>query len=280
MHSLEEALLNHWKLDVGLIATLAFHLCRDTTDDDDHVSVLDLCNDVREVIELTLADIGIEHSEWAIATAVDDLHVVGLAILYVEGLVLRSATETEATALALLLLLYYLTVDLEDVTIVRTDGIAHLTGEIGGDPTDLVLKEGDAFILDLSVRYDDAWSDTCRTFFLGEPSDEQKKAYQTVLDAQDIGQKLVRTGVKASDVKTCVEAFMVSRGFGGMMPHHVGHAIGDEPYMKPAFEEGCDINVADGEIFTLEPGLYKEGSWGMRVENNYIIEDISLIGPS
>ncbi|MBQ7248281.1 MAG: aminopeptidase P family protein [Lachnospiraceae bacterium] len=143
------------------------------------------------------------------------------------------------------------------------------TEGIGGGPFDHVMKAGELFILDLSVRYDDAWSDTCRTFFLGEPTDEQDRAYESVLEAQRLGESLVRAGVVASDIKEQVEALLVSKGFGGCMPHHVGHAIGDEPYAKPAFEEGCDMTVQDGEIFTLEPGIYKDG-WGMRVENNYV----------
>ena len=147
-------------------------------------------------------------------------------------------------------------------------GGPHTQG-IGGGPGEYVLKMGDLFILDLSVRYNDMWSDTCRTFFLGEPTYEQDRAYETVLEAQRLGERLVRAGVIASSVKADVERFLCERGFGGCMPHHAGHAIGSEPYMRPAFEEGCGMKVADGEIFTLEPGIYKDG-WGMRVENDYI----------
>lgn len=146
------------------------------------------------------------------------------------------------------------------------------TGDIGGDPTDKKMKMGDLFILDLSLKYDDYWCDTCRTFFLGEPTEEMRKAYATVLECQKVGEHTVKAGIVAQDVKTVMESYMVSQGFGGLMPHHGGHAVGEAPYQKPAFEEGCDMRINDGEVVTLEPGLYFKDKWGMRVENNYIVK--------
>ena len=75
------------------------------------------------------------------------------------------------------------------------------TAEIGGDATDRKMKPGDLFILDLSLRCADGWCDTCRTFFLGEPSEEIRRAYDTVLRCQRVGELAVRPGVKASDIK-------------------------------------------------------------------------------
>lgn len=150
------------------------------------------------------------------------------------------------------------------------------TGDIGGDPSDYKLKLGDLFILDLSIKYDDYWCDTCRTFFLGEPTLEQRKAYQIVLNAQDIGKYVVRTGVNAKNVKKVVEEYMISQGYEGLMPHHAGHSVGEAPYQKPAFELECDMTIKDGDVVTLEPGLYFKDKWGMRVENNYIVHDDCL----
>ena len=144
-------------------------------------------------------------------------------------------------------------------------------GSIGGDPTDYVLKEGDGFILDLSVRCGEIWSDTCRTFFLGEPSDTVKKAYDAVLKLQAFGASLVKPGIVAERVKRDAEEKLSEMGFGGMMPHHMGHMIGDEPYKKPAFDTGDVQTVKEGAFFTLEPGLYIDGAWGLRVENDYLL---------
>jgi len=145
------------------------------------------------------------------------------------------------------------------------------SGSIEGPATDYVFKPGDAFILDLSVRRGDWWSDTCRTFFFGAPSDAQRAAYEAVVATQDLAFGLVKPGVVAEDVKTQVEAFLVGRGFGGKMPHHVGHLIGEKPYLKPAMEPGDRTVMSEGMICTLEPGLYFEGDFGIRVENDFLI---------
>ena len=145
------------------------------------------------------------------------------------------------------------------------------TGAIEGPATDLVLKAGDAFICDLSVRRGDTWSDTCRTFFLGEPTAAQLRAYGTVIACQELGERIVRPGVVFEDVKSDVEAFLASKGYGGKMPHHVGHLVGPKPYMKPAFEPGDKSVLAPGVVCTLEPGLYFGGDFGIRVENDYLV---------
>ena len=151
------------------------------------------------------------------------------------------------------------------------------SGSIEGPATDYAFKVGDAFILDLSVRCGDTWSDTCRTFFFGEPSARQRDAYGTVLECQRLGEGIVRAGVRCEDVKKAVEAFLVSRGHGGKMPHHVGHVVGPKPYMKPAFELGDATRLEEGVVCTLEPGLYFEGDFGIRVENDYLVGESGLV---
>ena len=145
------------------------------------------------------------------------------------------------------------------------------TGSIEGPATDLVLRTGDLFVCDLSVRRGDVWSDTCRTFFLGTPTDAQRAAYETVIACQELGERIVRAGVCCEDVKAEVEAFLVARGYGGKMPHHVGHLVGPKPYDRPAFEPGDRTLLPEGVVCTLEPGLYFEGDFGIRVENDYLV---------
>lgn len=151
------------------------------------------------------------------------------------------------------------------------------TGAIEGAPTERCMKKGDLFLMDLSLRCDSGWCDTCRTFFLGEPTKEQRRAYDAVLCCQRVGEQTVRAGVKAADIKRVMETFMVSRGYGGLMPHHGGHAVGDEPFYKPVFELESDMCVDEGMVITLEPGLYFENRWGIRVENNYLVTEDGLV---
>lgn len=151
------------------------------------------------------------------------------------------------------------------------------TAEIGGDPTDRRLEENDIFMLDLSLRYGTQWCDTCRTFFLGQPSDKMRDVYEKLLGCMKRGQETVKAGIEACQVKSAMEAYLKENGYGGLMPHHGGHAVGKECYMKPAFEEQCTMTVEDEEIVTLEPGIYFEGQWGIRIENNFIVKGDKLI---
>ena len=151
------------------------------------------------------------------------------------------------------------------------------SGAIEGPATDYAFRPGDAFILDLSVRRGETWSDTCRTFFFGEPSPAQRAAYGTVIACQELGERIVRPGVVFEDVKAEVERFLVSKGYGGRMPHHVGHLVGPKPYMKPAFEMGDRSVLGTGVVCTLEPGLYFEGEFGIRVENDYFVGADGLV---
>jgi len=151
------------------------------------------------------------------------------------------------------------------------------SGAIEGPATDYAFRPGDAFILDLSVCRGDIWSDTCRTFFFGEPTAAQRRAYETVIACQEMGERIVRSGVVFEDVKTEVESFLDLKGFGGKMPHHVGHLVGPKPYMKPAFEMGDTSVVETGTVCTLEPGLYFEGVFGIRVENDYLVGKDGLV---
>lgn len=151
------------------------------------------------------------------------------------------------------------------------------SGSIEGAATDYVFREGDAFILDLSVRRGDAWSDTCRTFFFGEPGPRLRRAYDAVMECLARCERNVRAGVRCEDVKKDAEAFLASIGYGGRMPHHVGHLVGPKPYMKPAFELGDASTLECASVCTFEPGLYFEGEFGIRVENDYFVAESGLV---
>ena len=144
-------------------------------------------------------------------------------------------------------------------------------GSVEGPPTDYAFKAGDVFILDLSVRRGGTWSDTCRTFFLGEPTPEQRAAYAAALDVQRLCERTIRAGIVCEDVKTAAEKLLAERGLEGRMPHHVGHLVGPKPYMKPAFELGDRTVLPEGVVCTLEPGIYFKDAWGLRVENDYAV---------
>lgn len=145
------------------------------------------------------------------------------------------------------------------------------TSEIEGDATSYILTDGDCLILDLQFKTNGVWSDTTRTFFVGEPSEEMRRAYNLCCSAKKAGERLLKSGAYACDIYNAVK--MAFTPFGENFPHHAGHLCGEERVMQPQFlpEKLERLNV---DVFvTLEPGIYFEGCFGVRIEDNYRITE-------
>lgn len=154
-----------------------------------------------------------------------------------------------------------------------------MTGErtalIEGRATDRLLKHGDPILLDLSVRTGGWWTDVCRTFFLGDPGEEVKAAYRVVVEAMEASVALLRPGVEAQHIHQAVARLMEERGMRGMMRHHTGHGVGREPFQPPVELPGHKELIREGDVMTVEIGVYEEGAWGVRLEDIYVVESSS-----
>ena len=135
----------------------------------------------------------------------------------------------------------------------------------GGDQR--VIEENDVIILDLGGRYKSYCSDTTRTFFVGEPTEEQKKVYEIVRLAQAAGEAAVRPGVTGQDVDRAARKVIVDAGYGNFFFNRVGHGIGLAVHESPYIIEGNDKPLEPGNVFSVEPGIYLPGKFGVRIEN-------------
>ncbi|MBQ3099591.1 MAG: aminopeptidase P family protein [Clostridia bacterium] len=145
------------------------------------------------------------------------------------------------------------------------------SGSIEGDATDYIPKDGDALILDLQPGWDHFWCDTTRTFFIGEPSEKQRFAFDAVSKTLSRLQKLLKPGKRACDIYAAMQDSFAE--FGLSCPHHAGHATGSEKVKHPCFVEECTDCLEEGMYVALEPGVYFEGEFGIRLENNYLITE-------
>ena len=132
-----------------------------------------------------------------------------------------------------------------------------------------MIKQGECVIADLLPQVDGTWCDTTRTFFLGEPGEELRRAYAALLVALRRGEACLRPGVTGDAVFQAVDQCLREQGYPGLT-HHAGHAVGPAPLVEPDFVVGCQPPIQEGMVVTLEPGLYFENN-GMRIENNYRI---------
>ena len=145
-----------------------------------------------------------------------------------------------------------------------------VSGENGslchGVPSDRVIKKGDFVTMDFGAKLNGYNSDMTRTVAISYSSDEQFKAYQTVLKAQLSALDAIMPGVNCFDVdKTARD--IIENDYKGMFGHGLGHSVGIEIHEKPRFSPSCHETLAEGMVITVEPGVYLEGKFGLRIED-------------
>lgn len=143
----------------------------------------------------------------------------------------------------------------------------------GGLPTDYKLQAGDLFVLDYSVVLCGYRSDFTNTFAVTEPTEGQKELFAICQAGMKAGEETLKAGVSCAEVYKKVKQPYLDAGKGDVFTHHAGHGLGlghpEAPILVP---ESTDTLQA-GDVVTLEPGAYEEGTGGMRIEHNYLITE-------
>jgi len=129
------------------------------------------------------------------------------------------------------------------------------------------IRTGDAVVLDFGGEVDGYFSDTTRTVVVGDGPDGFKAVYDAVRDAQQAAFEAVGPGVPAEHVDRAARSVIEAAGYGERFVHRTGHGIGLEVHEAPDIVEGNDTLLAPGMTFSLEPGIYLEGRFGVRIED-------------
>src|SRR5439155_25936794 len=108
-------------------------------------------------------------------------------------------------------------------------------------------------------------SDITRTVFVGEPTEEQRRVYDIVRASQQAGFEAARPGAKAQDVDRAARGVISDAGYGEFFIHRTGHGIGLETHEPPYMVEGDDTPLQEGMTFSIEPGIYLAGRFGVRI---------------
>ena len=136
--------------------------------------------------------------------------------------------------------------------------------------TDRKLRRRDAVIIDMGVRYRGYCSDMTRTVFLGEPTRAMREVYAIVLDAQQRAIAAIRAGVAGRDVDAAARDLIKERGHGEAFAHGLGHGIGYEVHEPPGLT-GSKAPLEEGTVVTVEPGIYLQGRFGVRIEDTVVV---------
>ncbi|MGW7408140.1 aminopeptidase P family protein [Streptomyces sp. NPDC054833] len=132
---------------------------------------------------------------------------------------------------------------------------------------DRVIRHGDMVVLDFGGLKDGYGSDTSRTVHVGEPTDEERKVHDIVRAAQEAGFGAVRPGDACQEVDRAARAVIADAGYGEYFIHRTGHGIGVTTHEPPYMIEGETQPLVPGMCFSVEPGIYLPGRFGVRIED-------------
>lgn len=134
-------------------------------------------------------------------------------------------------------------------------------------PGDNIVKEGDFVTMDFGASLNGYCSDMTRTVAVGKISDEQKKVYDLVLAAQLAAEEAVRPGVPCNDIDKISRDMIYGAGYEGRFGHGLGHSLGLEIHESPRFSPLCSDLTEVGIVMSVEPGIYLDGEFGVRIED-------------
>jgi D-alanyl-D-alanine dipeptidase len=132
---------------------------------------------------------------------------------------------------------------------------------------DRVIKRGDAVVLDFGGLRFGYGSDTTRTVCVGEPAPEIREVHEVVRLAQQAGVDAVRPGVGCQDIDRAARRVIADAGYSEQFIHRTGHGIGVTTHEPPYLVEGEEQALQPGMCFSVEPGIYLAGRFGIRIED-------------
>lgn len=135
------------------------------------------------------------------------------------------------------------------------------------EPGGRTIEHGDMVVLDFGGLKDGYGSDTSRTVHVGEPDAEERAVHDIVRAAQEAGCRAVRPGAACQDVDRAARAVIDGAGYGAYFVHRTGHGIGVTTHEPPYMVEGEERPLVPGMCFSVEPGIYLPGRFGVRIED-------------
>ncbi len=145
-----------------------------------------------------------------------------------------------------------------------------------GVPTDKKIEKGDFVTMDFGANVNGYKSDMTRTVAVGFVTDEQKSVYETVLKAQEAAFSHIKPGAVCKDIDFASRSLIDNAGYKGCFGHGLGHSVGIEIHESPSFNTRDNTILKSGNVITVEPGIYLENKFGVRIEDMIIVNDTSF----
>lgn len=140
-------------------------------------------------------------------------------------------------------------------------------------PTPTQIETGHTVIIDVGALVGGYHSDMTRSFVIGSMNDEQNRFYKAVYEAQRAGVAACRPGVVASDIDSACRKVLDEAGLSRHFTHGTGHGVGLVIHEEPFINSSSTSILQPGDVVTIEPGLYRRGFGGFRVEDLVVITE-------
>ncbi len=137
--------------------------------------------------------------------------------------------------------------------------------------SDRKIRKNEPVLIDLGVCYDGYKSDLTRVYFSGKMTPLMAKVYRVLLNAQEKAIKEIKPSVEISHIDLTARQYITDEGFGGFFNHSLGHGIGLEIHELPHISPKQNSELKEGMVFTVEPGIYLPGKFGIRLEDMVLV---------
>jgi Xaa-Pro aminopeptidase/Xaa-Pro dipeptidase len=143
--------------------------------------------------------------------------------------------------------------------------------------TERQMENGDLVVCDYVLRFGGYVVDATRTFAISSASDEMKRSYDVVLRSQLSGIEAIRPGVKTDEVDRATRAPLAGAGLEELFVHGTGHGVGLDVHEAPSIRRGDQELLKENMAVTVEPGVYVNGKYGIRIEDSLIVREKPLV---
>ncbi len=140
-------------------------------------------------------------------------------------------------------------------------------------PGDRVIQAHEMVLFDFGGSLNGFNSDMTRCVFTGPIPDDVGDAWASLREAQELAFRAAQPGARLGDVDLAARSSLEAAGYGPEFIHRTGHGIGTEVHEHPYVTSNNDQSIEVGHAFSIEPGIYRVGKWGMRLEDIVVIDD-------
>jgi Xaa-Pro aminopeptidase len=141
------------------------------------------------------------------------------------------------------------------------------------EPGPRVIGDGELVVIDMGARVDGYCSDGTRTWATGEISSEAREVYELVRHSQELSLEAIRADISGSEADRVSRDPIEDAGRGDEYGHGLGHGVGLEVHEAPRLGKTSEDVLAEGDVVTVEPGVYVPGAFGVRIEDLVVVEE-------